>query len=183
MSQAPAVQRLVEDHFERRAARGDGDGAAFEVGVVADGAAGGNRVPLPSDPLFALHDSRDRQPGLPALQRGLQVALLAADESLRREVGAAVAGRELRHDRRTWVHTVREEFATYYPLADLLRWLGDHPFIPIGRHAVVNLHAIERVTHYGDRLYRVRLRDRLGTEITASRSGAVRLAAVLKTKR
>jgi DNA-binding LytR/AlgR family response regulator len=78
---------------------------------------------------------------------------------------------------------VREEFATYYPLADLMRWLGGEPFIQIGRHAVVNLHAIERVTHYGDRLYRVRLRDRAGSELSASRSGAVRLAAVLKAPR
>src|SRR6266481_2647133 len=43
-----------------------------------------------------------------------QIRLLA-----RREVVAV-----LRRERRTWVHTVREEFATYYPLADLLRWLG-----------------------------------------------------------
>jgi two-component system response regulator LytT len=89
----------------------------------------------------------------------------------------------LRRDRRTWVHTVREEFATYYPLADVMQWLGGDPFIQIGRHAVVNLHAIEHVIHYGDRLYRLRLRDRTGTEITASRSGAVRLAAVLKAQR
>jgi DNA-binding LytR/AlgR family response regulator len=87
----------------------------------------------------------------------------------------------LRHDRRTWVHTVREEFATYYPLGDLMGWLVGAPFIQVGRHAVVNLRAIERITHYGDRLYRLRLRDRLGTEITASRTGAARLAAVLKT--
>jgi DNA-binding LytR/AlgR family response regulator len=96
----------------------------------------------------------------------------------RREVAAV-----LRWERRTWVHTVREEFATYYPLAELMQWLGGAPFIQIGRHAVVNLQAIEHVTHYGDRLYRVRLRDRLGTEITASRTGAARLAAVLNTKR
>jgi two-component system, LytTR family, response regulator len=102
-----------------------------------------------------------------------QIRLLA-----RREVAAV-----LRRERRTWVHTVREEFATYYPLADLMRWLGGDPFIQIGRHAVVNLQAIERVTHYGDRLYRVRLRDRVGTEITASRTGAARLASVLKTQR
>ena len=102
-----------------------------------------------------------------------QIRLLA-----RREVAAV-----LRRDRRTWVHTVREEFATYYPLADVMQWLGGDPFIQIGRHAVVNLHAIEHVIHFGDRLYRVRLRDRAGTEITASRSGAVRLAAVLKTQR
>ena len=101
-----------------------------------------------------------------------QVRLLA-----RHEIAAA-----LRHDRRTWVHTVREEFATYYPLADLRGWLGGEPFLQVGRHAVVNLRAIERVIHYGDRLYRVRLRDRLGTEITVSRSGAVRLAAVLKPR-
>jgi two-component system LytT family response regulator/two-component system response regulator LytT len=100
-----------------------------------------------------------------------QIRLLA-----RREVVAV-----LRRERRTWVHSVREEFATYYPVADLLRWLGGDPFVQIGRHAVVNLQAIERVIHYGDRLYRVRLRDRVGTEITASRTGAARLAAVLKT--
>ena len=102
-----------------------------------------------------------------------QIRLLA-----RREVVAV-----LRRERRTWVHTVREEFATYYPLSDLMRWLGGDPFIQIGRHAVVNLQATEHVTHYGDRLYRVRLRDRVGTEITASRTGAARLAAVLKTQR
>jgi DNA-binding LytR/AlgR family response regulator len=96
----------------------------------------------------------------------------------RREIVAA-----LRRDRRTWMHTVREEFATYYPLADLLRWLGGEPFVQIGRHAVVNLQAVEHVTHYGDRLYQVRLRDRVGTEITASRTGATRLAAILKTQR
>jgi DNA-binding LytR/AlgR family response regulator len=102
-----------------------------------------------------------------------QIRLLA-----RREIAAV-----LRRERRTWVHTVREEFATYYPLADLMRWLGGDPFIQIGRHAVVNLQAIERVTHYGDRLYRVRMRDRMGTEITASRTGATRLAILLKTQR
>ncbi len=93
----------------------------------------------------------------------------------RREVVAA-----LRRDRRTWVHTVRQEFATYYPLADLLNWLGGEPFVQVGRHAVVNLRAVEQVTHYGDRLYRLRLRDRAGTEVSVSRSGAGRLAALLK---
>jgi DNA-binding LytR/AlgR family response regulator len=96
----------------------------------------------------------------------------------RREVVAV-----LRRERRTWVHTVREEFATYYPLADLMRWLDSGSFIQIGRHAIVNLQAIERVTHYGDRLYLVRLRDRVATEITTSRSGAMRLAGVLKRQR
>jgi DNA-binding LytR/AlgR family response regulator len=96
----------------------------------------------------------------------------------RREIAAV-----LRRDRRTWVHTVREEFATYYPIADLMSWLGSELFIQIARHAVVNLQAIEQVIHYGDRLYRVRLRDRANTEITASRTGAARLAAVLKVQR
>jgi hypothetical protein len=58
-------------------------------------------------------------------------------------------------------------FATYYPLADLMRWLGGDPFIQIGRHAGVNLQAIEHVI----------------PEITASRTGAARRAAVLKTQR
>jgi DNA-binding LytR/AlgR family response regulator len=96
----------------------------------------------------------------------------------RREIAAV-----LRHHRRTWIHTVREEFATYYPVADLVKWLGNDLFIQIGRHAVVNLQAIEQVIHYGDRLYRVRLRDRTGTEINASRTGATRLATMLKTQR
>jgi two-component system LytT family response regulator/two-component system response regulator LytT len=96
----------------------------------------------------------------------------------RREIAAV-----LRRDRRTWVHTVREEFSTYYPLADLMSWLGSDLFIQIGRHAVINLQAIEQVIHYGDRLYRIRLRDRANTEITASRTGAARLASVLKVQR
>lgn len=96
----------------------------------------------------------------------------------RREIAAV-----LRRDRRTWVHTVREEFATYYPVADIMTWLGSELFIQIARHAIINLQAIEQVIHYGDRLYRVRLRDRANTEITASRTGAARLASVLKVQR
>jgi two-component system response regulator LytT len=89
----------------------------------------------------------------------------------------------LRNRRRTWIHTVLKEFATYYSLAELADWLGFDPFIQLGRHAVVNLRAIERIIHRGDRLYRVRLHDRVGSEITPSRSGAARLAGVLKTQR
>lgn len=89
----------------------------------------------------------------------------------------------MRRERRTWIHTVLEEFATYYPLAELVRRLGGDPFIQLGRHAVVNLRAVEHVDRSGDRNYCVRLHDRLGTEITASRSGAARLATVLKTLR
>jgi two-component system LytT family response regulator/two-component system response regulator LytT len=86
----------------------------------------------------------------------------------------------LRRERRTWVHTRREEFATRYPLAKLMRWVGSDAFIKIARHATVSVYAIQYVIHYGTRLYRVRLRDRVDTEITASRSGAIRLAAILK---
>ena len=89
----------------------------------------------------------------------------------------------LRRRRRTWIHTVLEEFATYYSLAELVNWLGGDPFVQLGRHAVANLRAIERIVHRGDRLYRVRLHDRVGSEITPSRSGAARLAAVLKIER
>jgi DNA-binding LytR/AlgR family response regulator len=94
----------------------------------------------------------------------------------RREVVAV-----LRRDRRTWIHTVLEEFATYYPLAELMLWLGGDPFIQVGRHAVVNLRAAKNILRSGDRFYRVRLFDRLGSEITTSRSGAARLSAALKT--
>jgi DNA-binding LytR/AlgR family response regulator len=45
-----------------------------------------------------------------------QIRLLA-----RREVAAV-----RRRERRTWIHTVREEFATYYALADLTRWQACH---------------------------------------------------------
>jgi len=102
-----------------------------------------------------------------------QIRLLA-----RREVVAV-----LRRARRTWIHTVLEEFATYYPLAEIAQWLGGDPFIQVGRHAVVNLRAIEQITRYGDRLYRVRLHDRFGSEITTSRRGAARLTAMLKSRK
>lgn len=142
----------------------------FEAGIFPSCGPHANGVP-PSDQMHFTGTANELLP-VKDVDRD-QIRLLA-----RREVVAA-----LRHSRRTWVHTVREEFATYYPLADLLRWLGGEPFIQIGRHAVVNLRAIERVTHYGDRLYRVQLRDRAGTELTASRTGAARLAAVLKAPR
>ena len=100
-----------------------------------------------------------------------QIQLLA-----RREIVAVV-----RRERRTWIHTVIGEFATYYPLARLQRWLRGDPFIQVGRHAIVNLCATLGVTHCGNRVCRVQLNDRLGTEITTSRNGAARLAAALKS--
>jgi DNA-binding LytR/AlgR family response regulator len=86
----------------------------------------------------------------------------------------------IRRDRRTWIHTATDEYATYYPLGDLLAWLGDPPFLRVARDAIVNLQSVEEVIHYGDRLYRLRLRDRKNTSLEASRSGAVRLSSLLK---
>src|SRR5499427_5305294 len=131
----------------------------FEVGSFPSSGGHANGVPTP-DKMRSTDTANELLP-VKDVDRD-RIRLLA-----RREVAAV-----LRRDRRTWVHTVREEFATYYPLADLMRWLGGDPFIQIGRHAVVSLNAIERVTHYGDRLYRVHLHDRARTEITASRTGA-----------
>ncbi|MBC7806428.1 MAG: response regulator transcription factor [Akkermansiaceae bacterium] len=87
----------------------------------------------------------------------------------------------LRRDRRTFIHTVGEEFATYYPLAQLAEWLGTPPFVMIARDAVVNLNGVREIIHYGDRLYQVCLRDRADTRVEASRSGAARLAALLRS--
>jgi len=86
----------------------------------------------------------------------------------------------IRHDRRTWVHTATDEYPTYYPLGELLAWLGDPPFLRVARDAIVSLQSVEEVIHYGDRLYRLRLRDRKNTWLEASRSGAVRLSSFLK---
>jgi hypothetical protein len=44
-------------------------------------------------------------------------------------------------------------------------------WIQVGRHAVVNLRAIEEINHYGDRLYRLRLRDRNPNHGLADRCG------------
>jgi DNA-binding LytR/AlgR family response regulator len=88
----------------------------------------------------------------------------------------------LRQNRRTWIHTVLEEFPTYYPLAQLGRWLKGEPFIQVSRHAVVNLRAVQAISRHGGRLYQLRLHDRAGTEITASRSGSTRLATALKAR-
>lgn len=93
----------------------------------------------------------------------------------------------LRRDRRTFVHTAAREFATYHPVGALETWLAEQsargnapPFVLLARDALVNLHAVSEIVHYGDRLYQVRLRDRADTVVEASRSGAARLAAYLK---
>jgi hypothetical protein len=50
----------------------------------------------------------------------------------------------------------------------------------VARDAIVNLQSVEEVIHYGDRLYRLRLRDRTKTLVEASRSGAMQLSSFLK---
>ena len=82
--------------------------------------------------------------------------------------------------RRTWIHTATDRYATYYVLSELLDWLGSPPFVRISRESVVNLQAIEEVIHFGDRQYQVKLRDRSGTLVDASRSGAAHLANLVK---
>src|SRR5262249_10320188 len=76
----------------------------------------------------------------------------------------------------TWVHTAAEELATCHPLAEVLGWLGGLPFLRVARDAIVNLNAVKEIVHYGDRLYQLRLSDRGGTVVEASRSAASRLA-------
>jgi DNA-binding LytR/AlgR family response regulator len=89
----------------------------------------------------------------------------------------------LRKGRRTWIHTVLQEFATYYSLTHLVNWLGGGPFLQIGRHAVVNLFAVEKLSRTGPRRYRLKMGDRLGTIIMCSRSGAAQLTTILNRRR
>lgn len=87
------------------------------------------------------------------------------------------------HDRRTFIYTQQEQYPTYYSLLNLEHWLGGMPFLRISRRAIVNLEAVEKIIHYGDRLYQVHLRDQNRTTIEASRSGAVLLASYIKKHR
>jgi two-component system, LytTR family, response regulator LytT len=101
-----------------------------------------------------------------------QIRLLA-----RHEIVAVLRGK-----RRTWVHTVLEEFPTYYQLAQLMRRLKGEPFVQVGRHAIVNLRGIQQVWQQSGRRYRLRLHDRVGTVVNASRSGSGRLLAAFKAR-
>jgi len=86
----------------------------------------------------------------------------------------------LRRGRHTWIHTVDAEYPSYYPVGQVAAWLGGAPFLRAAREAIVNLEAVAEIIHYGDRLYQLRLKDRRGTVITLSRSGAHGLASFLK---
>src|SRR6516165_8374302 len=88
----------------------------FEAGSPPSSGDHDNGVPIPDKMRFA--GLRNERLPVRDVDRD-QIRLLA-----RREIAAV-----LRRERRTWVHTVLEEFATYYPLANLLQWLGGAPFI------------------------------------------------------
>jgi two-component system response regulator LytT len=87
----------------------------------------------------------------------------------------------LRCGRRTWIHTAGAEYPSYYPVARVAAWLGGAPFLRAAREAIVNTEAVAEIIHYGDRLYQLHLKDRPGTVITVSRSGARSLASLLKS--
>lgn len=67
-------------------------------------------------------------------------------------------------------------------IAQLMRWLRGEPFVQVGRHAIVNLRAIQKVWRQSDRVYRLRMHDRTGTVVNASRSGSTRLLAAFKAR-
>jgi DNA-binding LytR/AlgR family response regulator len=103
----------------------------------------------------------------------------------RRDVARLLARHEivavLRRGRHTWIHTADAEYPTYYPVARVDAWLGGAPFLRAARDAIVNTEAVAEIIHYGDRLYRLYLKDRPGTVIGVSRSGARSLAFLLKS--
>ncbi|AGA30775.1 LytR/AlgR family response regulator transcription factor [Singulisphaera acidiphila] len=108
---------------------------------------------------------------LPVRSPGEEVVCLLA----RRDILAV-----LRRGRRTWVHTATGEIPTHYPLKALADWLGGPPFLLLARDSVVNMDAVAEVRHLGDRRYRVHMADRCQSVVAVSRSGAARLAELLK---
>ena len=117
--------------------------------------------------------SPDGAERLPVRDRDRDVARLLA----RHEIVAV-----LRDGRRTWIHTADAEYPSYYPLAQLAFWLGEHPFLRAARDAIVNLDSVAEIIHYGDRLYQLRLKDRRGSTVAVSRSGARILASLLRPR-
>ncbi|MBE7157301.1 MAG: response regulator, partial [Rhodospirillales bacterium] len=82
----------------------------FEVAPTAGGAVIDNVAAVPSS-------------GLAGAPQGELLPVKDTDRDQIRLLTRSEIVAVLRRERRTWVHTVREEFATYYPVADLLRWL------------------------------------------------------------
>ena len=77
---------------------------------------------------------------------------------------------------RTWVHTDRDEMPTFQPLSAFLDALPDPPFVRVARDAIVNMRAVAEINRRDSRSYSLRLADRAGTVVEASRSGAARVA-------
>jgi two-component system response regulator LytT len=120
---------------------------------------------------FTAPDGEGSGERLPVRDRRRDVARLLA----RHEIVAV-----LRRDRRTWIHTADAEYPSYYPVARVAAWLGGAPFFRAAREAIVNLEAVAEITHYGDRLYQLRLKDRRGSVVKVSRSSVRSLASLLR---
>lgn len=119
-------------------------------------------------PQTSAESAEDR---LPVRRRDQDVARLLT----RQEIVAV-----LRKGRRTWIHTRDTEYPTYLPVSRLEAWLGGEPFLRAARDAVVNLDEVAEIIHFGDRLYRLCLKDRRHTVVKASRSAASHLAHCLR---
>lgn len=88
----------------------------------------------------------------------------------------------LRVGRRTWIHTQDAEYPSYLPLAKVEAWLGGQPFLRAARDAIVNLDQVTEITHFGDRLYHLQLKDRRQTIVKVSRSAASYLSHRLRVR-
>jgi two-component system, LytTR family, response regulator LytT len=112
-----------------------------------------------------------REERLPVRVPGSRVRLVC-----RADVLAAI-----RRRRRTWIYTAAEALATARPLSAVAGWLGGAPFQRVARDAVVNTTAVIEVARCGDRRYRLRLADRAGTAVIASRRAAAGVLSLLKS--
>lgn len=127
-----------------------------------------------------LAQARGREPEGAAAPSGDRLPIRRAGDDVVRLLPRGEIMAAVRRSRRTWVHAADEEFATYYPVAALARWLGGPPFLRVARDAIVNMEAVAEVVRLGDRQYRLRLADRARTVVEVSRSGAAALHAYLQ---
>lgn len=87
----------------------------------------------------------------------------------------------IRRQRSTWLHLASDEGRTDLSLATVERWLGSDPFMRVARDAILNMNAVAEIVRCGDRLFQLTLRDRRGTVVETSRSGAAKLTAYLRS--
>lgn len=88
----------------------------------------------------------------------------------------------LRKGRRTWIHTQDAEYPSYLSVSKVEAWLSGQPFLRAARDAIVNLDQVAEITHFGDRLYHLQLKDRRQTIVKASRSAASHLSRHLRVR-